>query len=461
MASRPYDVRFDADRVSDLLERLERLVAHDPEARMAISSAHDELDAIAFGINALADELRWAHARISEAERTRADALHEEMLKRSAANFVTAFNSNPCAMAIVRMSDARFRDVNASFERQTGFRHAEVIGRTVDEFGMWIDPDDIATVVTAISQGGRLDSQEVRYRTRSGALVTAVYSADIIQFGDDPCVLAAGLDVTERKRTERQAALLREELAHLGRVTMLDALTASLAHQINQPLTAVTTNADAALLLLSAQPPRWRDLTDALMDIRRDSQRAGDVVRQVRLLLRKLPTQLEVLDLTSTVADVVKLAEGNASIRHIVLDVELPASGPAVLGDRSQIQQVVLNLLLNAFDAVKDRPAAERRVRLDVSGREGTAAIEISDCGPRLPEETMARLFEPFYTTKQEGLGLGLSICRAIVDAHNGTIEARPNPESGTTFSVALPILTTGAAESADAAGSTRLQQQK
>jgi len=242
---------------------------------------------------------------------------------------------------------------------------------------------------------------------------------------------------------------------------MLDALTASLAHEINQPLTAVATNADAAIRLLTAQPPRWRDLAAALTDIRRDSHRAGDVVRRMRVLLKKQPSQHEPIDLTGTVADVVRLAEGHASIRRVGLDVDLAAAGPTVLGDRTQIQQVVLNLLLNAFDAVQVRPPAGRRVRLEVSRRDGLAVIEVSDCGPEVPEESMALLFEPFYTTKREGLGLGLSICRALVGAHGGTIEARRNPGPGMTFSVTLPILTARESRGADAADTPRLQKQK
>lgn len=418
MTDRPFAVAFAADRITDLLERLERMVAHDPEARLAISPAHDELDAIAFGINALADELKW----------------------RSSANFGTAFRSNPSSMTIVRLSDGRFLDVNASFERQTGFRREEVIGRTTEEIGIWVDPDDTTAFSEAICQSGRVEGREVRFRTRSGAPATAVFSAEIIEIDGARCLLSAGVDVTERKRTEAQAALLREELAHLGRVTMLDALTGSLAHEINQPLTAIMTNADAAVHLLAAQPPRFGALGEAIEDIRRDVARAGEVVRRMRVLLRKNPAQHEPIDLTATVADVVKLAEGNALGRRIGLNVDLAPRLPVVRGDRTQIQQVVLNLLLNAFDAIQDRPPADRRVRLRVSERDGMAVIDVTDRGPGLPDKVLALLFEPFFTTKPEGLGLGLSICRSIVTAHGGTIQAARNAGPGMTFSVSLPL---------------------
>jgi PAS domain S-box-containing protein len=457
MSSRPFEVRFAADRVSDLLERLERMVARDPDARLELSPAHDELDAIAFGVNALAEELRWTHARIQNAERLENEAFREEIVRRSTTNFVTAFRLNPCSVTIVRLSDGRFLDVNASFEHQTGFLRQEVVGRTVAEIGLWMDPEDMAVVKTAMCEGGRLDGHEVRFRTRSGTLSTAVFSAEIIDFGGESCILATGLDVTERKRTEAQAALLREELAHLGRITMLDALTGSLAHEINQPLTAIATNADAAVRLLAATPPRWTQLSEALADIRRDSHRAGEVVRRMRVLLRKSPTELGPVDLARTTADVVRLAEGDATIRRIRLEVAL-ARGLMVTGDRTQIQQVVLNLLLNAFDAVEDRPPVDRRVALRLSGREGRALIEVVDRGAAIPDEALALLFEPFYTTKQDGLGLGLSICRTILTAHNGTIGATRNSGPGMTFTVTLPLVSGFRPE---ALGSERLQEQE
>ena len=436
-----YDVSFAADRVTDLLDRLERLVAHDQQARLQISPAHDELDAIAFGINALADELRWIYARLTDAERAKAEALREELIKRSAANFATAFHSNPCLMAIARIADGRFEDVNASFERHTGYRRDDVVGRTIGEVGMWVDFDDFAAAATALNKAGKIESLEVRYRTRSGALSTAVCSADVIQFGDARCVLASALDVTERRQTETQNAQLREELAHLARVSLLDTLTGSLAHEINQPLTAVANNAEAALRCLALEPPRWREITAALEDIRDDSQRASDVVRRLRALLKKHPPQRERIDISEAIADVVRLSAGYAAVRRVGLEVELPAAATLVIADRTQVQQVVLNLVINALDAVQHQPAADRRVRLRAFHQAAAAVIEVSDRGPAITDEALAQLFEPFYTTKREGLGVGLPICRAIVVAHGGTIEARRHPGHGLTFSVTLPVI--------------------
>ncbi len=412
MIRRTQEPGFARERIGLLVDKLKRLAAGDTQTTLPISPLHDELDAIALGINALAD----------------------------GANFVTAFRSNPCAMAISRFSDRRFKDVNESFERQTGFCRDEVIGRTGEEFGMWVDPHDLAAVRKELRRNGQVRSRELRFRTKSGALSTAVYCADIIEFGGERCVLATCLDITERKNAEIRAAALREELAHIGRVAMLDALTGSLAHEINQPLTAVMANAEAALRLIATQPPRLSELREALNEILGDSKRASDVLVHMRTLLKKGPSRHEPIDVNSIIGEVVKLSQGKAVDLGIALDVE-PASdiGP-VLGDRVQIQQVVLNLLMNAFDAVREREAADRRVRLRTSQRDLAAVIEVSDQGSGLSDEALARIFEPLYTTKPDGMGLGLSICRAIVAAHDGTLNAIRNPGPGLTFSASFPL---------------------
>jgi signal transduction histidine kinase len=241
------------------------------------------------------------------------------------------------------------------------------------------------------------------------------------------------------REAENQVAALREELVHLGRVAMLDALAGSLAHEINQPLTAVTANAEAALHFLAASSPPLAELRDTLTDIRNDNQRAGDVVRRMRTLLKKEATRQEPFDVSGAVVDVVKLISGNAVSRRIAIDLDLAADLAPVLGDRTQFQQVLLNLLLNACDAVQDAEPQRRRVSLRAEQRARMALFQVRDRGAGLSDGEIARVFEPFYTTKRDGMGLGLSICRTIVQAHGGTLDAMRNADQGMTFSATFP----------------------
>jgi len=247
-------------------------------------------------------------------------------------------------------------------------------------------------------------------------------------------------DIRQRKEAEDKAAALSEELAHFNRVGMLSALTGALAHEINQPLTAVGVNVETALILLSAEQLDFAELRNTLRDIRNDNQRAGDVLQNVRTLLRKTPTRYEPVEVNSTVGDVVKLIQNSAVRRGILIDVDLTSGMRPVRGDRTQIQQVVLNLLMNACDAVQANERALRRVSLRTAPHGERIAVEVSDKGRGLTDDDIERIFEPFYTTKHDGMGLGLSICRSIVNAHGGTLDATRNTRTGMTFSATFPL---------------------
>jgi C4-dicarboxylate-specific signal transduction histidine kinase len=256
-------------------------------------------------------------------------------------------------------------------------------------------------------------------------------------------VLSAAIDITDRKKAERQSAALRQELAHRGRVVMLDALTASLAHEISQPLSAIMSNAHAALRRLDALLPMADDVREILQDVLTSSRHAGDVIQRIRTLLRKTEPRRERVDLNDTVTTVVKLVDSHIADRRITLVTELaPMTGP-VMGDHVQIQQVVLNLLMNAFDAAQACEQARRQVRLDTMQSDHTAVVEVSDQGAGLADDVLAEIFEPFYTTKREGIGLGLWICREIVTTHGGTLTARRNPAGGMTFRATFPLYST------------------
>ena len=246
-------------------------------------------------------------------------------------------------------------------------------------------------------------------------------------------------DVTERRRAEVEARLRLQELAHFTRVSAMGELTASLAHQLNQPLTGILTNAQAARRLLDDKPPQLKEIRSILDDIVDDDRRAADVIQQLRELLQKGRSDHSLLDLNSVVQDVARLVSSDALIHSVVITEDLTPEMPIVRGNRVELQQVVLNLLLNALDAVRDTPDSRRvevRTRIEPPGVE----VLVRDTGRGLDDGLEARIFEPFFSTKPGGMGMGLSIARSIVDSHGGRISARPVSPRGAEIRFVLPL---------------------
>jgi PAS domain S-box-containing protein len=258
-------------------------------------------------------------------------------------------------------------------------------------------------------------------------------------------VLGASTDITRRKETEIELREQRAELAHVARITTMGELAASLAHELNQPLTAILSNAQAALRFMSGKPADLEEVREILQDIVKDNSRAGEVIRRMRALVKKENLDFASLDFASLIRDVVVLVHSDAILLNVKLVLELDDPLPPVLGDKVQLQQVVLNLLLNAFDAMKDCPPGEREVKLQVEcNGGGLIQTAVSDCGTGLSSDKLNKIFQPFYTTKGEGLGMGLSICRSIVEAHGGHLWAENNPERGATFYFRVPAEKSG-----------------
>jgi len=237
-------------------------------------------------------------------------------------------------------------------------------------------------------------------------------------------------------------------LAHVARVESLGHLTAALAHELSQPLASIRSHADAAEMLLTSQSTHPGDVRDCLEDIRRDSARAADILNRVRGMLQKEDGVRGPADLNGVVVDVLDILRTEADARGVTLDVDAAATPLVVLGDRVQLQQVVINLILNAFDALAAQPLGQRRVRVRtcIAGPE-LVELTVCDTGPGIPEPDRASLFEPFFSTKPHGLGIGLSITREIIEAHNGTVGLVVPGCGGTTLRLTLPLL--GAVESA------------
>jgi PAS domain S-box-containing protein len=263
-------------------------------------------------------------------------------------------------------------------------------------------------------------------------------------------ILGASTDITQRKETELELRSQRAELAHVARVSTMGELAASLAHELNQPLTAILSNAQAALRFLSSKPADLEEVREILGDIVKDNSRAGEVIRRMRALVKKEELEFARLDLAGLISEVVVLVHSDAILQNVHISLDLPRNLPPVRGDRVQLQQVVLNLLLNAFDAMKECPPGERKLRLQVK-REGADSLKVavSDRGPGLSHDKLDKIFQPFFTTKGEGLGMGLSISRSIIEAHGGRLWAENNRDFGATFYFTVPLNEVGAAEAA------------
>jgi signal transduction histidine kinase len=267
------------------------------------------------------------------------------------------------------------------------------------------------------------------------ALITAVI---LLQAG----LIAALLNAHRRRRlAEIQSAQRTKELAHLNRFATAGELTASIAHEINQPLGAILTNAETADAILKSPTPDIVELKDIVKDILHDDRRASEVIRRMRSLLKKAPFDPKKFDLNELVRETVDLLSAVAGGRKVELASFLAPIALPIVGDHIQLQQVIINLVVNAIDAMKDTPFEKRTISIRTSGVENVAELSVSDRGPGIPEDKPKAVFEPFFTSKAEGMGMGLSIARTIVEAHRGLIWARNRDRGGASFRIKLPLV--------------------
>jgi PAS domain S-box-containing protein len=334
-------------------------------------------------------------------------------------------------------TDGYFLRLNPAWEAILGYKREELMAKRFLDF---VHPEDLVSTQGALSvlaSQQKLVDFENRYRAKDGSYRWLEWSCAPA----GSLIYAAARDITERLKTEAEDRQRREELAHVSRIATMGELTASLAHEINQPLTAILSNAVAAERFLSRPQPDIGEVRQILADIVRDDRRASDVVRKVRALVKKEKPREEILDLNKTIQEVVGLIRGESVLHGLSITMELTNALQRVRGDRVQLQQVILNLILNSAAAMRNTPRDQRKiiVRTAMIDR-GTVKASVKDFGTGIDENSIERLFEPFYTTKPEGLGMGLSISQRIIKAHGGTLEASNNKEGGASFASTLPV---------------------
>jgi C4-dicarboxylate-specific signal transduction histidine kinase len=242
----------------------------------------------------------------------------------------------------------------------------------------------------------------------------------------------------ESTRRERQYREMQMELAHANRITTIGQLTASIVHEVNQPITAAVTNAQAALRWMSAEPPDFGEVSEALAGIIKEGNRASEVIGRMRDLIKKAPPRKDRVEINGAIREVIELTYSEAVKNGVSVQTQFAESLPLIQGDRVQLQQVMLNLIINAIQAMSDLAGVrELRITTENADSEGVR-LAVRDSGPGLSSENFQRLFEPFYTTKPDGMGLGLSICRSIIEAHGGRLWATGQPR-GALFQFTIP----------------------
>ncbi|CAO3426771.1 response regulator [Azospirillum endophyticum] len=354
--------------------------------------------------------------------------------------------------------DGRVDFMNKAAETMTGWTAAEAAGLPLSSVFVAVDEEThepLEDFSALVLRSGDFAPPERQSRLlprggdaspglSAGIVVEERCSAIIDDRGEPVGSILVFRDLTQRRQIAEALRTAQADLAHIGRLTMMGELAAAVAHEVNQPLMAIVTNAGTCLQHLSQPQP---DLDKSRMMVRRivrDAQRAGDVVRSIRALARRTPVDPGWVDMSALIADTLELVRAELRRARVTVETDLQAGPPWVHGDRVQLQQLVLNLVINAIEAMASTPAtanpAERRLRIATGSENGWFSVRVEDSGPGIAEADVDAIFRALYTTKPDGLGMGLSISRSIVELHGGRLTATPGMPGGSVFEFVLPV---------------------
>ena len=330
---------------------------------------------------------------------------------------------------------------NRGAEERYGLSREEAIGQVSHKILQTSFPAPLAEIKAELTRTGRWEG-ELFHTRRDGSVVTVAsrWALQRDEHGNPVAVLETNNDITERKRAEEALQKVQTELAHATRVMTLGELTASIAHEVNQPLAAIVTNGNACLRWLGGVQPNFVEARLAVERIIKDSYRASEVISRVRSLVKKTPPRKDFVDLNEVILEVVVLAQSQARRNHIFLKRELANNLPQVLGDRVQLQQVMLNLIMNGVEAIAKSNNGNRELAVS-SGKDesNNLFVAVRDSGAGLDPANLERVFDAFFTTKTDGMGMGLAISRTIIESHGGRLWATSNSPTGAVFQFTLP----------------------
>ena len=334
-------------------------------------------------------------------------------------------------------TDGYFKYVNPAWTSM-GYTEKELLSKP---FLTFIHPDDQEKTVAEVeklAKGEPTVNFVNRYVDKEGRIHSLEWRATTIP--DSGLILAIARDITKRQEASAERDALRDDIAHMSRVNAMGELSASLAHELNQPLGAILSNAQAAVRFMAMDPPDLDEVRDALVDIVDDDKRAGEIMRRLRQMVRDSVSEYELCNMRELIADVKALVRGEWTLHHIGVHTHLTTTVPDVMCDRVQIQQVILNLLTNAIEAMKEVPRDDRHMGITLS-MEGSEFVKVAvrDSGAGLDADKIASVFEPFYSTKESGMGMGLAISRKIIERHGGKLWVESSPETETVFRFTLP----------------------
>jgi PAS domain S-box-containing protein len=343
----------------------------------------------------------------------------EESLRESETRFRTFIDQATDAFFVLEFDGGKILDVNRRACENLGYTREELIGKSIFLFDVQFSPEYLEQTVRPPMEAGQTMTFETRHRRKDGSLFPVEIRARTFQYRGRAVNLSLALDITERKRAEEEREKLRQleaDLAHINRVSMMGELAASVAHEVNQPLTGIVSNGSACLRWLAGDTPDLEEAREAVRDIVRDGKRAGEVIARIRALTKRAAPPKERLDLNEVVREVLALIGDEDKKNGVTIRTQFAEDVWPVLGDRVQLQQVLLNLMMNAMEAMSSVHGRARQLSIatrNIDPAQVQATVE--DAGLGLDPNEMPRIFEPFFTTKRESMRMGLSIFRSIL----------------------------------------------